>query len=73
MAGKPEDVGEDQAAALFYAIDSEGTGSIPEAQFTEGMSERPPMGRPTGAGGMSMADLESLLSMTSETNDSSEI
>ena len=45
VAGRPADVGEDQAAALFERLDAEGTGSLTRDQFPQG---GPP---PGGIGG----------------------
>jgi Ca2+-binding EF-hand superfamily protein len=51
LAGKPDDMTDEQASALFDKIDSEGTGSVTEDQFAESMTKGPggaPMGPPPG-------------------------
>lgn len=46
VAGRPDDVSEEQAASLFDKIDSESTGSVDEEGFVSGMMAQGPMGPP---------------------------
>lgn len=51
LAGRPEDVSEDQAAEMWSRLDSEGSGSLSEEEFVTAMeTQGPPPGPPPGGG-----------------------
>ena len=50
VAGRPQKVGENQAIELFGKIDTNGTGSLTEAQISQGSAENRPNGDPANQG-----------------------
>lgn len=49
LAGRPEEVSEEQAAAMWSRLDSEGAGSLSQEEFVSAMeSQGPPPGPPPG-------------------------
>ncbi|MCB2185047.1 MAG: EF-hand domain-containing protein [Deltaproteobacteria bacterium] len=58
LAGRPDDVSEEDATAMWSQLDSEGAGGLTEEQFSEAMSAMgpPPGPPPGGAPGSSSTD-----------------
>lgn len=66
LAAHPEDVTNEQAAALFQSIDTQGTGSITEQQFSDFMNGTGDEGLPNAPAGMTgdtSKGIDDLLSM----------
>lgn len=56
LAGRPDDVSEEQAAQMWSRLDSSGAGSLSQEDFVSAMEQQgPPPGPPPGAGGQGMA------------------
>lgn len=77
-AGRPEHASEEQATSFFNAIDTKGTGSITEEQFTTAMEaregERGPGGHMGPPGGMpDMDELQKLLASLTPSSDAEAI
>jgi Ca2+-binding EF-hand superfamily protein len=50
IAGRPDEVSEDQAGSLFDSVDTEKSGSLSSQALAEGMKARRPHGPPPGGG-----------------------
>ncbi|MBI5523499.1 MAG: EF-hand domain-containing protein [Desulfarculus sp.] len=78
LAGRPDDVSEEQAAQMWSRLDSSGAGSLSQEDFVSAMeAQGPPPGPPPGAGGQGMAQAsgsstlaESLTGTTSDSGNS---
>ncbi|MFH1059128.1 MAG: EF-hand domain-containing protein [Pseudomonadota bacterium] len=68
LAGRPEEMSEDQAAEMWSRLDSEGVGSLSQEEFVTAMeSQGPPPGPPPGGGaGASASSTDSGATSTDE-------
>lgn len=68
LAGRPEDVSEDQAAQMWSRLDSSGAGSLSQEEFVSAMeSMGPPPGPPPGGGAGNSASAGTTTGSASET------
>ncbi|MFH1034111.1 MAG: EF-hand domain-containing protein [Pseudomonadota bacterium] len=72
LAGRPDDVSQEQAQNMWSKLDSEGTGGLSQSQFEEAMQNMgPPPGPPPGGGGGGATSASSSSSSTSDTSTAS--
>lgn len=75
LAGRPDDVSEEQATQMWSRLDSSGVGSLSQEEFLSAMEKQgPPPGPPPGAGGQGTAQVSGsstlAQSLTGTTSDS---